>query len=144
MSKLNPFTMQRPKPVSETRTFTDPLQPGADLTLTLMARADIGELLRVQALTDQYSKEYADAMSVPLQVGGQDIEITPGLCAVIATIQALEQPTDGQRYSFEEWAALSVVMPTAMGEVIVWTRDLMREAATGPEVLGKDTPVPNE
>ena len=55
---FNPLALPRPVEEIETRTFTDPRQPGAELTLTAISTADYTRKMKAQSLNEGYVNEF--------------------------------------------------------------------------------------
>jgi|SRR6185312_13268115 len=129
MAKINFNAMKRPEPETETRTFTDDLQPGAELVVTFLSRADFPEGLDIQALSEEWIARFAAPSSLPLAAAdGSAIKVSPKLCQVIATIQVLSQGDLEGRYTFEEWVIASACMPTAFEGVVTFAEEIMTRA----------------
>jgi hypothetical protein len=144
--KLDLTTLSLPEPLTETRSFTDPKQPpDKPLVLTFCVTPDFSEILRSNEIANKYIRERTGPGKVPVNVGGRMVFPTTELCKIIAQIQVLEVPTmgeDGQqeRYSFDEWVGISRLMPTAMGEVVIWMQEI-RSRAHGTD---EEVEVPND
>lgn len=145
MPKLNPFSLKRTTSVTDTKTFTDPLQEGSELVLTFCISPSAGsdnlrdektrEFVNQYALGDyEYQKSNGEKGEPPaiLFAGDEKIIITPQLCAVIADLTISEEAakTAGgdDAYSFHEWAVLSRDMPNAFDKVLAWHDELMKRA----------------
>ena len=137
---IDPFALTRPEPVTETRTFTDFRQPGKKLTLTFRAEADYSVVLRVHRLAARYVGDFITGRAgkgnqrtrVPLRmVGNRAIDADEDLFYQIACLETLQHGP--KRYDVFQWAALSVTMPTAFGEIVAWAGEMMEQSAAKPD-----------
>jgi len=134
MGKLNPFTLRPAADITETQTFADPSQPGKEITLTFtaVAGADMSSLMgtRIEEHTQKYilgNKEKDEPPAPVLIPGAREIKVSPRLIRLISMFQEMETPPAGEKpYTFEEWAALGVVMPRAFLDITNWATDLQR------------------
>jgi hypothetical protein len=151
----DPASLPRPEPVTGTRSFTDPAQPGKQLTLTFRAERDQSRRLRVNRVWSKYLADYvtgrmsADGKTrvrVPLQLAGnppRPIEADEDLFYEIATMESLQMPADGKKpFDVNQWAALSVVMPTAYQAITAWASELLQGAVASPQ--DDENPYPND
>lgn len=145
MPLLNPFELPRPASLGEeTRTFTDPKQPGREITLTFLADADYSTTLTSQILAATYANNKIGPMAFPIKYGGRLINITPALCGVIALLETMQKPDEtGTKYSFDQWAALNVAMPSAMAQIAEWAYELI-DQSDAAETPDGDVKVPND
>lgn len=128
MAKLDFAQLSRPEAVTEERTFTDPLQPGAELTLRFSARPDYG----LQMLAAEKGQEYAQKFALgvaktpaPFPLGGDVVTISRALCLAIGGLMVLQR---GETYNFNEWVACSALMPNAFADVCDWANSLLSRA----------------
>ena len=137
---VDPFALNRPEPITETRAFTDARQPKKRLTLTFRAEADHSLTLRVQRLATKYVADHMTGRlgrdkktrtRVPLRpVGGRLVEPDEDLFWQIATFEALQVKTEKTpTFNVFGWVALSVQMPTAFGEIAGWASEMVAKAA---------------
>lgn len=138
MPLLNPFTL--PRPISagdETRTFTDPKQPGVELTLTLSTDADYSATLTSQVLAGTYAKTKIGPLAIPIKYGERMVTITPELCGVIALLETMQKPDEtGVKYSFDQWAVLNVAMPSAMAKIADWAYEILGDGDSDTDLDG--------
>lgn len=134
MAKVDPFKLKRPAKRRETRSFTDPMQPGEEIVLTLQS-LDAAEL----AVASEEAKEQIEtwvtgnrdrpASQFPF-VDRLPVQMTETLCtacSILFRMQAPEDPAD--RYSWNDLVALSVTMPTAWGRVMEWMQEILAPKA---------------
>jgi len=147
---FNPLALPRPVEEIEVRTFTDPRQPGAELTLTAISTADYTRKMKAQELNEGYINEFIGEGKFRLIVAGKKVEVTLHLCSVIASVVSMlvDVPTievpdkDGnpksQPWDFKCWVALAVNMPDAFDEMVTWVNALVQKskvsASGDPEV----------
>jgi hypothetical protein len=145
MPLLNPFELPRPvSPGEETRTFTDPKQPGKELTLTFSTDSDYSTTLTSQVLAATYAKTKLGPMAFPIKYGDRLINITPELCGVIALLETMQKPDEtGAKYSFDQWAVLNVAMPSAMAQIAEWAYELI-DQSDGAETQDGEVTVPKD
>ena len=146
--KINPYKMRPNADVVETRTFTDPKQPDDPITLTFTARsgADNTSVItqHVSELVTRYiTGEGKDKPPVPVLIpGSRAIRITEKYIKIIAMLMDMETPQDGDEpYTFEEWAAIGAVMPTAFLGITNWMVELtdrVGESAGNESAASKD------
>lgn len=141
MAKVNPFKLPVPPALSEAREFTDPLVPGETISLAFMSEPDYGEILTIRALAESYWEIYREPTAPPVHVGKREVKISQQLCMMIAILQTLQRGEREDRYGFEEWAAMSVVMPNAVAEIVRWAESLMSRASSVR--TGENAKVPN-
>ena len=117
-----------PETRQETRTLTDPAQPGDEMTITL--RVPYGSMAKMQV-----SAKAADYTSTYVENADENPVLLPGLpsftpteigCLAIARIEALHVPSeDAPAMAFEEWCSLSIRYPSAFEELTVWSAELL-------------------
>lgn len=143
MAKIDVRTLPMPELVRETKTFTDTLQPGASIELTLELSPDYSQVIRSRSYADRLANERGD--KVPVPVCGKAIQPMPELCRAIGLIQTLESPADPKdRYSFDEWVNLSYLMPNAFADIVAWTDTLLEKAFSGKTDITGAPAVPND
>lgn len=135
MSKFDPLQMSRPPAVVDTRTFTDPLQPNCEVTLTFTADPQYGSSLASVQNTQKYTELYIAGKNggppafLP-PVGGRGVVITRELVAIISNLESMETPGDGEeKWSFMQWRALAANAPTMFQDIIEWANELREKAA---------------
>ena len=150
MARLNPFSLPRPSLAFGMKTFTDPLQPAAEVTLCVQVGAGISWDLRRDALAQTFVERHVEGTAegqppipVMLPTGNllgspmAPVPVTGMLCTVIATLMLAEADAKApEPFSFEEWVALSEAMPTAFKEIVEWVGGLKADAAEGSNPAG--------
>lgn len=140
MAKIEVNALPLPDKVVETHTFTDPLAPNVPLTVMFEVEPDYGLFLHAQSLGQKYVTERTGKKAVPIGVGNtrKAVKPSPEICRQIAVIQSLEVGDMEDRYAFEEWFALSMVLPNAFAAVVAKCDDLIAKAfgqlADGDEI----------
>jgi hypothetical protein len=137
MPKPKPYTLPRLEEITETRTFTDPAQPGVEITLTLSVPPDYGISLAVMEKGGKYAEQYvngtADGPPAPLPpVGGKPLVLSESLCSIVAFLEQVEvtdDPENDPKYDFYDWVSLSATMPTAFDEIAEWANSLRVQAS---------------
>lgn len=143
--QFNPFSLNRPDVLIETKTFTDKVNPEAELTLTLRAENDAAVDFQEREKSQEYIRDFVvgrdDGPPAPLPpVGGRAVKVTRTLCGVVATLESMQVPGEEEEpFSFSEWCALSVVMPSAFREIDDWAADLRERARGEKKVSPKET-----
>jgi hypothetical protein len=131
MAKLNPYTLSLSEPRSETKSFTDPAQPGTELTLTLAPPQDTTVFLAIDEQAEANAETYIGHPEKLVPYRGRLPRVTRELCRVIAILQVMEEPPGGEpRYDFGSWAMLFVTMGSAMADVVAWATRLLQEGQT--------------
>lgn len=120
MPKPNLLGLRRPARKTVTRAFTDPEQPGAEVTLTLR-RLDPLDAMRYQEAAVELVEMYAGA-GIP--VGEELVPVTEGVARTLCAIEAMQPFDAAERYSAEELAALAVTMPNAWGDLYALVGEL--------------------
>lgn len=135
MAKINPFALNRPEDRFETKTFTDDLNPGVELTLALRGSPEAPFISALNEKAQKYIRDYIDGRNggppgvLPL-VKGRPICPTAEVCRAAAYIEGMQSDQDdAERYTFVELLALSVTMPSAFMEAFVWASELAEPAA---------------
>lgn len=134
MAKLDPSSLKRPDVVRETKTFTDPMQPGKSFDLTFEACADFGLETSVAAKAREFTRDYVTGRNggppAPLMpVGKRDVLIDADICARIATFMVMEKPPEGDEpWDFNQWRVLSATMPSAFADIAEWCDELIIRA----------------
>jgi len=149
MPKIDPFKNKRLRPITETKTFKDPAQPGVEFTLTLSSKPGSGTNLAIRALAQNLFDRFGDKMSQGIWLVDEDgskteAAVTYPLCYVCASILTLNSATPSESYSFEELVALSYTMPSAFDEAIDWATALSEKyEGSEEETTSAGTVVPN-
>lgn len=145
MARPNPLSLKRPDSVSETRTFTDALQPGIEFSFSFTARARAAFLetrdSKLSELKTRFITGDAENEMPPEDVflsDGNPALITPEITAIIATLMCLEAAGAEEAkvrgeahetpYRFDEWVALSECAPSVFESVTEWAQELMLRA----------------
>jgi hypothetical protein len=139
---FDPMALKRPEIVTDTRTFTDPAQPGLELTLTANGSPDYAVQVHMKELGDAYAAKHIGKF--PVMVDGRKVDVTPSLCSLIASITVMVVKTDEIKdWDFPQWAAIAVAMPKAFGEIVDWCAKL---AAPSKRTVGEneEAKVPND
>lgn len=143
MSRLNPLSLKRPGDVQESATFTDPLQPGQELVLTLKMSASAAQeavlaesvrsLVTAYVTGDaEYQKTKDDSQpkgTPPTSIldndTGQPIPVTANLCIDIATlIESEKLAGTPEPYDFAQWVYIADRMPTAFEGAVKLLRQM--------------------
>lgn len=149
MARLNPLTLKRPGDVEASETFTDPLQPGEELTVSLKVSASSAQdavlTERIRDLAARYvlgDAEYRETKDKPEPKGkppiplldnetAQQIPVSGDLCVDIAYLMQAEEmaakgkPGADEPYSFEEWVYFADRMPTAFKGAVALVQRLV-------------------
>jgi len=149
--KPNLSMLRRPDVLTETRTFTDPTQPGQEITLTMTAVADYSATAKRDELAQELTETYITGDWLYIKSEGKEgkspavisfpgFVVTPSkkLCWVTASLITMENETlrrsddyaDLEPYDAMEWFALSCTMPLAFEQIVEWCQD-MRVRVTG-------------
>jgi hypothetical protein len=141
---LNVTRYKRPVMPLETKSFTDPLQPGVAIELTLQAFDGLRqELMRERAadLTAEFitGRDGADPKPFPAiedASGRMTIpELSTSLMNAIALCQTME--VGDEPSSIYEWVHLAACFPSVWTEIQIWAGDLLARAnQTLGNVLG--------
>lgn len=127
---LNPLSLSVPsKPQAETRTFTDPRQPGVEFTITLRASSGLLYDMGTDDLANDYIRRYSVGMPDGVQVSGAGrVKVGPSLCAVIAELERAQVPDPEEPpYIFEEWLTLIHRAPDAFAQIVLFKEELFRQ-----------------
>lgn len=130
MAKANIYALKRPySSVTETKTFTDPLQPGVEITLTLrgltpaetFAALDFG-----QSMMAEYCSQDGNppARTLPA-IDGKIPVPSSTLCLVAAKICYSQAGLEEDRYTFEEIIGIAEAMPNSFGQIQTWLDSLL-------------------
>lgn len=150
--KPNFQALKTPQPRRETRTFKEPLQPGAEVTLTLYG---MGPLLASQWNTelDRLLREYVTGGMTPEgvrfekgpvnlpateAVDAKALWLEASLCETLAAI-AVMQPDDlpeEERYTLIDLCYVIDRMPNAWRHIALWVTGLTIKAYEPPEEPG--------
>lgn len=132
--RVNPFSMSRPKRPQETRTFTDPEQPGKAITITLRGLTH-PEAYKAVERAQEAIRDYIhgdEARGLPPapfpSVAGEFIEVTEKMLYDMASVELaqVETPGEGAVYTLEELIALSVTMPAAFDGITSFYAELQK------------------
>jgi hypothetical protein len=130
MPKLDPFQLNRPETKKATKTFTDPANPGKELTLTLRSLDDAESQLAFEEAQTFYFIYCGDPENrVPAQrpfppVKGRGVALSKYLFRNAAVLCRMQDGDSADHYNVEQMIALMVTMPTAMKEVMSWTHEI--------------------
>jgi hypothetical protein len=130
MPKIDPFKLKRPKRVAETRTFTDPDQPGEEITLTLRRLDGAEQMVAVEEAQAQIETWITGSKDRPASqfpfVDGREVKMTEALCLACQMLWAMQCPEDAhERYNFFELVAFSVTMPYAWSRIGEWMQSIL-------------------
>jgi hypothetical protein len=126
MAKLNVLALPRPKRVEETRTFTDPAQPGVELTLTLRS-PDLAQLMWADEQAKAYLLEFTaeDGSSLYVDpISGERIPVSENLCKTVAVFESMQFGAAEERYGWMDTIAIMLAMPSAWLEISPWIGEL--------------------
>ena len=120
MSRHHPLSWKRPQRRCETRTFTDPSQPGAEVTFTLI-EPDVMALVTAGAVAREMTDRYVTGKegvheAVPFVVGGEIVETSFQFWYHVATMYAIQAGAEKlgyDPYTPEEIGAFAIAMPHA-------------------------------
>lgn len=135
--KINPFSLPRPIQSGETRTFTDPSQPGVELVISLRP-LDVAETNLAVELGERMAEMYigdpendvAPSHQFPY-VGGKPVAMSRKLCIGVALILAMQTAEGDEAYTFEQMVAIAVTMPRAWRGISEWSAKLQSKAHQG-------------
>lgn len=125
MAKVNPWALRRPERRIETRTFTDPVQPGQEITLTLRA-LDPCERTFAHERADYYTELYVtgrDGQEPNMYPApdGTPIKLSSRMCYNICFVEQMQVAEDPQdRYTFDELLGISLTLPNAWDQIMIW------------------------
>lgn len=130
MSKINPYSLKRPKKNIYHFEITDEANPGVVVKLSLR-QPDIPIMTRLSSLIDEKTDLYfktveGEILPLPI-VDGEPIDLNPEylhLCCAIHCMQC--QPPD-DRFTVEELIALTETMPSGMMEIVGKVKELTAE-----------------
>lgn len=119
--------------VEETRTFTDPAQPGIEIPLTFRVRKDLSQEFALKAVIRDLMTDYVKGRNggppAPFIVHGERLAVTIELCSDAAVLSTYEVPEDGDKaYTPMDWFGFSRTMPTLMENVLNWFAELEERA----------------
>lgn len=128
--KINPWSLKRPERPQETRSFTDPLQPGVEVALTLrpldapgwavaMERAD--ELITLYVTGDPDEGIEPSLYPAP---NGEPLKLARRVCRNVAALHLMQAGPKDEQYTESELIALMASMPTAWTEILTWSAEL--------------------
>src|SRR5579862_8287222 len=84
MAKVDPFRLKRPVRTSETRTLTDPDQPGVEFTFTLRRLDGAEQMVAGEEAQEQIQTWVTGSRDRPASqfpfVDGQEVQVTEALC----------------------------------------------------------------
>jgi len=144
MAKINPFKNRRLRGITESRTFKDLAQPGVEVSVTLASQPGSATQLTIEGNASNMAERFVlDTLAEGIWLEGTELKVTLPLCYCIATIQTLDAGAKDDRYTFEEWVAISYTMPTAFDDIVKWAGALLGayEELENPD---GSTPLPND
>lgn len=130
MPNPNPYTLPRPKLRQETRTFTDPAQPGVEITLTFRALDGL-EALKVGGDARRLIEEWAPSEAngfishIPLP-DGELLEPSEDLLQTVAMLVKMQVPPgEGDLpYDLIAWLGVATRFPSAWLKILEWAGEL--------------------
>jgi len=129
MAKVNLSGLPRPARPAQTRTFTDPEQPGVEVTLTLR-KIDPAEMASAMDAKEVLHSKFAET-GFPL-LNGEVVPLAEGLCQSLCMLELMQCGPEADRYTAEELIPLVVNLPTAGMEVLRWAGELAQSTAEKP------------
>lgn len=129
MPKHNTKSFQRVERRVESRTFTDALQPGVEITLTLV-EPDLATISWSESQGEAYADEWVRGAPYQVAVALNEMEmvnLTDDLCKALAMVEILQQPGE-DAYSVEELIDIMRGMPGAWMEINAWAAEVVRRA----------------
>lgn len=122
---------RRPEPRTHTRTFRDPAQPGAELTLTLRELNGCEQFAAVD-----YGAALANDWAAPDTLfpcpDGSTARLTQSLCQLLAFLEWMQVPAEGEApYGFPELVGIALVFPTAIREIAAWVGEINSPPSAG-------------
>ena len=134
---FSPFALKRPDAAEETRTLTDPNQPGVQMTITLRTRPGFSAMMEIADKAAQYVADWVDGPKAgPLPVPNfGEVTLNRATVDSIARIQTMHVPTqETPALDIMGWAVVSEVMPSLFTELATWAITLQ---------TGKDSDLKN-
>ena len=132
MAKPDISQLRPPAYVEETRTFTDPANPGVEIPLTFRLRKDVSRDLaqaeQVQRLVTDFVTGRDGGRPGIFKVGPDRVVMTEDLISAAVSLSLAEYcEMPDKPYSAEDWIGFSVTMPTMFEEAYVWFDGLRRQ-----------------
>src|SRR5438552_18584942 len=134
MSKLNTLALLDPGSPQFTETFTDPMQPGKVIELTVKRQeyADLAlATMRAQELIEDRvtGRNGRHPLPWPPQIPGQppqrEIRFSEAFCWELAYGEVLQCPADPKDiYDAEDLAVISQRMPNAWPKIVTWINEV--------------------
>ncbi len=126
MAKVNLQVLPRPALPTETRTFTDPAQPGVEVELTL-TKLDPYRLTVALEAAETWLAELGGNY-FPL-ANGEAYPITLGLARTLCTLEVMQSGPEEERYSRGDLLAMMLAMPAAWLELLETFQKLNEQAS---------------
>lgn len=154
MARINPFALKRPALRVTERTYSDPLQPDVPpQVIRLRAFDPPGFFARMERVEEQV-KVWVDPPGEGLEPNafpGPDnvpIRLSRSMVEMAVTLAMAECGPEDDRYGFEGWVQLSVVMPSLFYDVAADMTLLTRFPYEGMDLppngkLPEDDDLPN-
>lgn len=117
MPKVNLLSLPPVVRPEETRTFTDPAQPGVELSLTFR-RISIWEM----SVATENARELVKLGGLP--AAGEVVLLTEQFCQTLCTLEAMQCGPEDERYTAQEFVGLFAGMPKAGEQVLAWAGEL--------------------
>jgi hypothetical protein len=126
MAKAPLLSLPRPHRPAHSRTFTDPEQPGVEVTLSLR-RLDPCELAvavdRAETFHGQYGKT-----GFPL-LNGSAVPLALSVCQSLSMVELMQDCAEEDRYELNELVGMLANMPSAGMELLTWATELNGEVS---------------
>lgn len=132
MAKFDPFRYARPLPKQGTRTFTDPRYPELELTLTFRS-PDIVDISTMQDVANGFVSYYSDK-PFPA-VDGKIVTVGKALAESVASLFVLQEGPPEDKFTMEEWVAMSVTLPTIIADINSFVAELTEQSDLGNLVV---------
>jgi len=138
MPKANIYALKRPySVVTETKTFTDPLQPGVEITLTLRGLTP-AETFAALDFGQSMMSEYCGRDGKPPEralpaIDGKIPVPSSSMCLLLSNICYAQAGDVEDRYTFEELVGIAETMPNAFALIQRWSESLL--PSTDPKDL---------
>jgi hypothetical protein len=134
---VNPWALKRPQARTETKTFTDPLQPGVELRLTFRELLDAGLRLQASQTGDELCADYLALDGQPpkrlfASPDGQPVELNAALLNNIGAFMVMQVPEAGQLpMTLADWLGWAVMCPNLFIAVVRWMGTLLGSGGEG-------------
>lgn len=140
MSKINPFSLTRPKPKVGTFTFTDDRYPDLPVTMTFRS-PDILDYSSIEDAKDAFMQKYSDK-DYP-SVDGKIVVIGPTLARTVASMWVLQETPEAERYDMDELVAMSITIPSVFGAFGSAIKEISDQSELGNLITDRQSPDPS-